>query len=431
MTGDGSPTRRGFLAAAGTALLAGCGSLEQLGEDDPETVYAHELPGVDGEGEGEPEPILAEDVPVDIERTVLDERRQRVTELLDTLPMAFGPADVPNGYVRERLVGAAEDATTYLDDARTATTRLSALESLREARCQARYAAAGWAFVEEDLTESAVQADHEAAVDDAESLESDHEYVGTDPVEAALVHARVERNLRLVLDDDHPSIYASESPLLTVAEWGEHAETAQSRVADSEYLYDRFTASLPADAGSVEETLDSAAESVAADIRDRRDELPPEPTADDYDLVDRLRYRLRDEAEESPERVTEAQGPASAVLAATEGLVEVGAFDRFRDRVDDGESFGAESVADVRETRNGALDAIRTALAESARSELARPVLARAAWTVAWADESLGRFHGEVGVRRLDDPMERYATATLRARSVPDAVERVVDALGA
>ncbi|SFS12163.1 hypothetical protein SAMN05216559_4028 [Halomicrobium zhouii] len=425
---DGSPTRRGFLAAAGTTLLAGCGSLEQLGEDDRETVYAHELP--QAAEDGDVEPILGEDVPVDIERTVLDERRQRVTELLDTLPMAFGPADVPNGYVRERLVGAAEDATEYVDDARTAETRLSALESLREARCQARYAATGWAFVDEELTESAVQADHEAAVDDAESLESDHEYVGTDPVDAALVHARVERNLRLVLDNEPPSIYARESPLLTVAEWGEHAETARARVADSRYLYDRFTSSLPDDPGTVEETLDAAAESLAADLRERREELPPEPTEDDYDLVDRLRYDLRDEVEWSAERVTEAQGPASAVLAATDGLTDSLAFDRFKERVDDGESFGAESVADVRETRTTALDAIRTALSESPRPALARPVLAEAAWTVAWADESLGRFHGEVDVRRLDDPMERYATATLRARSVPTAVEQVVDVLG-
>jgi len=201
-----------------------------------------------------------------------------------------------------------------------------------------------------------------AAVDEAKSLQSDHEYRGTDPVDAALVHARVERNLRLVLDGDPPSIYARESPLLAVAEWGEHAESARARVADATYLSDQFTSSLPDDAGTIEETLGAAAESVAADLRDRRAGLPPEPTENDYDLVDRLRYRLRDEAEESPERVAEAQGPASAVLAATEGLVEVGAFDRFQERVDDGESFGAAEAADVRETRTEALDAIRAAL---------------------------------------------------------------------
>jgi hypothetical protein len=427
--GDGSPTRRGFLAATRTALLAGCNGLDQLDEDERETVYAHELPQATEDGESEP--ILGEDVPVDIERTVLNERRQRVTELLDTLPMAFGPSDVPNGYVREQLVDAAEEATACVEDARTAETRFAALQSLRRARGEARYAAAGWAFVEDGLPEEVVRTDHEAAVDEAKSLQSDHEYRGTDPVDAALVHARVERNLRLVLDGDPPSIYARESPLLAVAEWGEHAESARARVADATYLSDQFTSSLPDDAGTIEETLGAAAESVAADLRDRRAGLPPEPTENDYDLVDRLRYRLRDEAEESPERVAEAQGPASAVLAATEGLVEVGAFDRFQERVDDGESFGAAEAADVRETRTEALDAIRAALSESPRPELARPVLADAAMTVAWADEDLARFSGEVGVRRLDDPMQKYTTATLGAWSVPTAVEQVVDALDA
>ena len=58
-------------------------------------------------------------------------------------------------------------------------------------------------------------------------------------------------------------------------------------------------------------------------------------------------------------------------------------------------------------------------------------MLADAAMTVAWADEDLARFSGEVGVRRLDDPMQKYTTATLRAWSVPTAVEQVVDALDA
>lgn len=428
--GVGAPTRRGFLAAAGTALLAGCSGLDQFSEDAPETIHSHHLPDVTEDGEAEP--ILVDDIPVDIERERLDGGRDRVTELLGTLPMAFGPSDVPNGYVRERLVHATDEATARVEDARTAKTRFSALQSLREARGEARYAAAGWAFVERDLTESDVRADHEAAVSAAESLQSDHEYLGTDPVDAVLVHARVERNLRRVLEGDSPSVYARSGPLLTVAERGEHAETADALVSDGRYLYDRFTASLPDDAGSFEETLDTAAESLGADLRDRRESLPAEPTEDDdYDLVDRLRYRLRDDAESSAKRVAETDGPASAVLAANEGVAAVLAYERFRRRLDDGEQFGAEGLADVREARTAALEAIRTALDESPRPELARPILADAAMTVAWADEELGRLRGEVGLSRLDDPIRRYATATLRTRSVTDAVRPVIDALAA
>lgn len=426
---DGLPTRRGFLAATGTALLAGCSGLDRFSGDERETIHSHELRDVAEDGESEP--VVVDDVPVDIERAYLASARDRVTELLDGIPMAFGPADVPNGYVREKLVDAADEATACVEDARTATTRLSALESLRRARGEARYAAAGWAFVEDGLTEDAVRTDHEAAVREAESLESDHEYRGTDPVDAALVHARVERTLRRVLDDRPPSIYSRSSPLLTVAAWGEHAESTAARVADGRYLYDRFTGSLPADAGTVEETLGATAESIGSDLRDRRESLPAEPTEDDYELVDWLRYRLRDEAEESPERVAEGDGPASAMLAAHRGLVAFGAYDRFQQRVEDGETFGVADVAAFREVRSTALESIRTAMAESPRPELARPVLADAATTVAFADEAIGRFDGEVSLTRLDDPVERYTAATLRARSVPDAVRRVVDELDA
>lgn len=427
--GDGTPTRRGFLAAAGTTLLAGCGQIDRLGDDSTETVFSGDLPDV-GE-EGEAEPILAEDVPVDIERKRLGDARERATELLASVPLAFGPADVPNGYVRQRLVEAAEAASRDLDDARTAKTRLSALESLREARGEARYAAAGWAFVEDGLTEADVRGEHDEAVSAAESLQADHEYLGTDPVDAALVHARVERHLRLVLDDSSSPRTGRDGQLLTVAEWGEHAESAAARVSDGRYLYDRFTASLSDDAGSVESTLDEAAASVGDDLRQRREELPPEPTEDEYDLVQRLHYRLRDEAKDGARRVREAQGPASAVLAGVEGLVDHGAYERFQQRRDDGEQFGAESASDVHEARSDALEAIRAALDESPRSALARPVLVDAAWTAAWGDAELGRMRGEVTLGRLDDAMERYVTATLRARSAPAACRQVLDALEA
>jgi len=400
--GDGSPTRRGFLAATGTALLAGCNGLDgRSDEDERETVYAHELPQATEDGESEP--ILGEDVPVDIERTVLNERRQRVTELLDTLPMAFGPSDVPNGYVREQLVDAAEEATACVEDARTAETRFAALQSLRRARGEARYAAAGWAFVEDGLPEEVVRTDHEGGRRRGQ-IPPVGPRVPRDGPRRRGAGPRPRRAEPAARSRRRPAIDLRERVHCWPSPSGASTESARARVADATYLSDQFTSSLPDDAGTIEETLGAAAESVAADLRDRRAGLPPEPTENDYDLVDRLRYRLRDEAEESPERVAEAQGPASAVLAATEGLVEVGAFDRFQERVDDGESFGAAEAADVRETRTEALDAIRAALSESPRPELARPVLADAAMTVAWADEDLARFSGEVGSQAARRP---------------------------
>lgn len=427
MTRDASATRRGFLAATGTALLAGCGGLDQFSEQSSESVRSSRLPDVDDVDEAKP--AVVETVPVAIDRSALDDARRRVTELLETLPVPFGPESVPNGHVRQRLVAAAEDATRRVEDARTAQSRLSALRSLREARARARYAAAGWAFAQGDGTESALRAEHRRTVREAESFREEYRYRGTDPVRAALVHARVERNLRYVIDDSPSTVGRSEGALLAVAERGEHAESARAYVADSRHLSDQLAASLPDDAGTVREALTAATDSLADDLRNRRESLPDEPTEGDRESLWRLRYRLHEDANDGVRRVTEAPGPASGVLAATAGLTDFLARDRLRDRIDDGERFRVEAIADVREARSAALEAVRTVLEQSPRPGLARPVLADAAAAVTYADADLARFRGEVRLSRLDDPVREYTTAALRARSVSTACRRVIDAL--
>ncbi|UPW02231.1 hypothetical protein M0R88_09080 [Halorussus gelatinilyticus] len=427
MRGDATGTRRGFLAAAGVALFAGCSEFGPLGDDSSDSVLSHELPDVTDDGESEP--VVAEAIPVTIERSKLDEATRRVTALLETLPMPFGPESVPNGHIRRRLLDAASDATARVEDARTAQTRFSALRSLREARTSARYASAGWGFVERDLTQGDLAAEHRRALDEARELRANHEYLGADPVRAALVHAHVERNLDRVLDARTPSGRVEDGSLLAVAEWGEHAEQATAFVADSRYLYGQFTASLPSDAGTVEERLATAAERLARDLRSRRKDLPPEPTENDRDIAWWLRYRLRDAAASSADPVADATGPAGAVLAATRGLTDFLAYDRVRDRTEGGERFGVRSAAEVRTVRSQAVEAIRTALEGSPRPELVRPVLADAASRVAFADEALARYRGEVRLARLDDPLRRYYAATARARSAPSACRRVLDAL--
>jgi hypothetical protein len=427
MTEDATGTRRGFLAAAGVALFAGCSEFDALGDDSGESVHSHELADVTDDDDAEP--VLAEAIPVTIERSKLDDETRRVNELLETLPMPFGPESVPNGHVRDRLLDAASDATGRVEEARTAGTRFAALRSLRWAWTNARYASAGWRFAEGDVTQADLEAEHERALGAARELRATHEYVGTDPVRAALVHANVERNLDRVLDAHTPSRHVEDDTLLAVAEWGEHAEEATALVADARYLYGQLTVSLPSDAGTVEKRLATAADRVAQDLRSRRKDLPPEPTANDRDIASRLRYRLRDDAASSAKRVADAAGPASAVLTATEGLTDFLAYDRVRDRIESDEEFGVRDAAGVRTVRSRAVEAIREALAASPRPELVRPVLADAASRVAFGDAALARYEGEVRLARLDDPLGGYYAATARARSAPAACRRVLDAL--
>ena len=423
---DPAPTRRGFLLAAGTAALGGCSELGARSSDPAEKIPLTRLPDVPDPEESEP--ILADDIPIEIEREKLTERATRVTDFLGTLPMPLGPEDVPNGYVRRELTEAAERATDHLDSARSARTRLSALESLRRARSEARYAAAGWAFVERDRTEAELRAERQGAVAETRAFRSEYEYLGTDPVRAVVVHGRLRRTLERVLDARSPTAYGDQGALLTVAEWGEHAESARTHLEDSRYLYDRFEATLPSGAGSLEATFDDAAESLVESLDGRREELPPEPERGE-ELANRLRQRLYDDAESGARNVDDADGPARTVLAATDALVGLLAYDRLRDRIDDGDRFRVETGDDVRAMRSAALEAIRTGLEESPRPALVREVLVDAAWRVVHADDALARHHSSVRPERLHDSIRRYVTATVRARSVPIACEQVVDAL--
>jgi hypothetical protein len=428
MTRDSSLTRRRFLLAAGaTAAVAGCSETTPFSEEPPERISLHQLPEVPEDSE----PVVVDDLPVDIESGKLRRARTRVTDLLETVPIPFGPEAVPNGYVRGELVEAAENATGHLDRARSSSTRLSALRSLHHARTEARYAAEGWAFVERDRTEEELRAERRETVTEGREFRSAYEYLGDDPVRAVVVHAAVNRNLQRVLDARRHSLSRDSGPLLTVAEWGEAAESVRTDLGDGRYLYERFSASLPPDVGTIEPTLNAAADSLTAELERRRDELPSEPTDSDGELAGRIRSRLRGRADSGARNVSDAGGPARTVLAATETLTDFLAYDRIDSRIKDGERFAAETGEDVRAARSAAIEAIQRALAESVRPTLVRGILADAARQVSYADTELSRYRRSVRPSRLNDSLRRYAAATARARSVPTVCQQVVETLEA
>ena len=420
-----STTRRGVLTVTGATLLAGCSALDPRTDD--EAISALRLREVVPEDTDDP--IVADSLPVAIERSTLAASAQRVDDHLADLPIPFGPESVPNGYIRQRLTEAAEEATDRVEAARTAPSRLVALNKLRWARSEARYATDGWAFVDRDLTEADLRSEHQAIVSEADSFGSEFAYLGTDPVTAALVYGQAERFLDSVRNGGRTPTNRESSQLLTVAEWGDHVETARGKLDDARYLYDRYRSTLPDEAGSVADTLSTAVERLRADLQRRRKGLPGAPTNDDSGLRFRLRDDIRSDAESSVDRVGEAPGPATAVSMATRGLTALLAHDRLTDRIDDGETFGVETAADVRDARTAAVDAITAALDESPRTALVRPILADAARSVSFADDRLAAFDGDVRPSRLDHPIVEYTAATLRARSVSAASETVLDAL--
>lgn len=434
MTGADAPrtdgplrlTRRGLLAAMGTGALAGCQSIDDIGGGDDPTIRSYDLPDVDTESI--PAPVVPPSVPVDVAPAYFASTRDRVTSLLSDLPTPLSPTDIPNGYVRHHLTDAADDATDRLDEARTARTQLVALQSLQEARDHARYASAGWAFANSGLSVESLHQEHSETVGAAQSMRDDHTYLGTDPVRATLVHARIESCLdRVTRSSDHRT--HAESALLTVAEWGGTAESAQATLDDARHLTDQFTDSLPDDAGPVEDVVTRAAETLLADVRSQMSDLPPEPTAEEWGVAENVVDDLRWRAGNGSARLSDATGPASAVLDATRRLTMFRALDRVQDRIDAGEIAGVESAAAFRETRTAAYDALDASLQDSPAPGITRTVVSDVSWRVTNADRSLERFTGDVSTGQLDDLVKDYVVTAAIARAAPAASRKAVDAL--
>ena len=420
-------TRRGLLAVVGTSAMAGCSGLSDLAGERRETIRAYDLPDIDEESALDPS--VQPSVPVEIEEAYLNTARDRTSSLLATLPLPLGSDDIPNGHIRRELTNAADDATDRLDEALEADTQFAALRALSRAREQARYAAAGWAVVEDGLTVERVRREHRQSVADARSFRENHEYVGRDPVRAALVHARVETAIELAVDDTrvHPSHEGSD--LLAVAAWGEEAESVRALVADARHLDSQFTASLPNDVETIEETIRGAAERLLSDIRSRQPDLPPEPTADEWGVEERLVADLRRGATSGPERVTGAPGPATAVVDANRRLAFVLALQQIQSRLDEDGGYQIESTADIRSLRTEAYDALQAALEESPAPHLARTVVTDAAGRIASADWDLSRIRGEARLSRFDDVTEGYLSGRALARATPEACRQTVDVL--
>lgn len=419
-------TRRGILALVGTGALAGCNSLDRLTDDRRATISSHRLP--DLERKATPESAVAPAVPVAIGQRHLNGARDRTTTLLARLPTPLGPEAIPNGYIRGELLNAASEATTHLNEARAATTEFAALRSLRYAREHARYAASGWAFVTEDRSVAELRQRYQDQVARARSVRDDHNYIGDTPIRATLVHARIEEALRQALRDD--PVWPSQGEtgsLLDVAAWGRAVETTAAHVENTRHLTDQFVAALPAGTESLEPTLSRAARTLLAELQSRRSALRPEPTADEWGPTQRIVDELRREVKASPKELAETAGPASAIVDATGRLAHDRALNRIRSRIDSGEPVQVESGEAIRNLRTTAYNALRTALAESPDSDLARTVVTDAAGRIATADWELARMDGDIRIERLNDVIAGYTLGKVLAAATPSACRTVIE----
>jgi hypothetical protein len=431
MTDESGLTRRGTLALAGAALVGGCSA---LGSDTTlDATAVAEVAAGDA-------PTVAKPLPVDVADDHLGAARASTESDLESAPLPLSAESVPNGVVRALLERELEYARESLGRASDATGVRERLGALRHAREHARYVAAAWAATNDDLTVGAVR-DRAAAVrSDLAGFREERAYVGVDPVRAALVHGAVDEwtasaGRHADLTDERFEYDPGSAP--GVGERAREVEYGRAALDDARHVHRTLADSLT-DPPSMRPTLVAARESLTGDIESRLADLPPVDATDpatfadterDLDgtvaevVLDDLHFRL-------PHRLEPDGVLAGDVLGRLEGLAHVGAFERFRDRVEDGDEFGVESVDELAERRETAVAAVESGLDESTDQRLARQVLADRLWRITRTDEELRNYEDAVHATGIRWEVGEYVATAMLARSVPAACRTALDALG-
>jgi hypothetical protein len=434
MTGELRLTRRGVLGVAGATLVGGCSALDSLGSGPTlDAAAVAEITGRDT-------PTVAKPLPGGVAADHLAAARAGAESDLDSAPLPLSATDVPNGVVRALLEREVEYARESLGRATDAVGVRDRLDALRHAREHARYVAAAWAAANEDLTVEAVRERAATVRSDLADFREDRAYVGEDPVRATLVHGAVDEwtvsaGRHGDLADERFEYDPASAP--GVGERAREVEYARAVLDDARHVHGRFTDSL-SDSPSVRPTLVDARKSLSGETDSRLAELPPADATDpatfadtERDLeetvaavvLDDLHFRL-------PHRLEPDDALAADVLERLAGLAHVGAFERFRDRIEAGEEFGVESVDELAERRETAVEAVEQAIAESPDRRLARHVLADRLWRIIRTDEELRNYDDRVRASGIRWEVGEYVAMAMLARSVPAACRTTLDALG-
>ena len=433
----GDASRRRFLSAlsagtatAGLGALAGCVSLSDDGSGSV-SFHANDLPDVDDD----PDPVTWATYPVRTPRDYRRDAQVRANDLLERVPTPLTTRHVPNGHVRQHLTEAVADARDHLDDAITAPTQRGTLESLRRARQRARFAAAGWTAIDEDLTVDALAPDADDVTGSARRARDSMDYVGTNPAPAVVVHASREALLHDATEVPREFSHGDGVPVLQVAEYGEHLEGARASLADATRLGERFRDAQPDDAGSLATRIEDARAALADVLRSEIDSLPSERdalTLTDGDIENTLAYRVLQDLHwrASIEHPAKAPfGPASGLVRGVRQYAVVEGFRRVRDAVESGARYEIAGAPDVTEHYDAVHEALRRAPRRSAAPGLARAALLNAAATVQHRDQRLAELDGEVYDHDVTDVVETYVVQDAIARAVPGAVDAALDAL--
>jgi hypothetical protein len=427
-------TRRGALALAGSAALAGCGGLF---DRPPATVDGTKLQSL-----SPAVPTVSAALPVALPDSFYADAHERVTTLLESVPSSFSDEQIPNEAIRAEVASTRDRAREELDAAATAEGPVSRLDNLRRARGSAANAAAAWQSIDGDLDRAAVRDRLDSIRADLSTFRETWTYVGDEPVPAAVIHWRLE-NLAHEIDrgiTDGVERHSNRAEnAVTIGLLAGELERARAGLDEATVIYETFAESVT---GELEATFDSAAQTLVADLEDRLAALPEgdvdeassfvdadvsgTPTAE---AIERLSWQI-DDVDWVREAI-EVDRPASAVVRAYRDLVTRTAFDRLVERAEAGEAVRVTEATEVLSLRESAIEAITEAATNTAWPPLARSHLHVFVHYLHDADAELRR-NGEdaVEVDWLMDELREYVTVAAAARSVPAATASVAAALG-
>lgn len=428
-------TRRGFVALAGSATLAGCNAFGDDSEDgptiDPEA-YADAL--------STDPPSVAETLPVDVEQSHLDASAERARQSLSSVPAPFDASEIPNGAIRADVSRRYEGATEELESAADAGSAVETMARLRDARASARNVAGAWAAIDEGLAAEDVLATAPEVRDDVDGFRHRWRYVGDDPVRAVLVHAEIEgfvaSAVRRTRSAVERSSHEPEGPL-TVGELAGHVEDARATLGDAEYLFERFAGSLD-DSRRIRDGLERAVERLVTLLDDRRESLPEGDPDDASSFVDRdiegtpIASALTNSYEVDyadgldDERATGRL--ASAVRSVHETLVRIRAFELLRDRVAADDHVVVETADDVRAIRERAFEAVESGIDAD---PLSRRFLSEIGGDFSYTEDRLAGYadDDEIAAAWLDRDLGRYVLVGAMARATPEVGDEVVDVI--
>lgn len=422
-------------AALGSAGFAGCASFVGDRRDDPPPIDVDEatlqaIAAID-------RPAEADEVPVGVADEHVEGGTQRVAALLDEVPSDLA-AEIPNEAVRTYIEDERADARDRLERVDDAATNYDRLSPLHDARRHAAAAEGAHAAATDGRTREAVVEEGERVRSDLSTVEENLSRTGDDLHHALAVYAAVEWHLdrsgrALEAIDDVPTRI---SEVEAVGEIADHVEWARASLGDATHLLDRHTAAA-GDDRSFDDQFQTTAADRLDDLGEQVNDLPSEP-ADLFDAPvdgtprDPVAGAAISRIRASYHHATNHFGDgwiARALVGAYGVDHDLRAVEHLQSIVTDG---GLDRPADATDIRRAKEDAV--AAIESIRAAADHPYLVARRLNVAIArvrsgDRTIDRQSSDRPESSAMRANALYAFAEARARTLPDATERLLVAL--